>query len=294
MKKIVNYFGLAMLSLIVFGCNKDDAKNSGVLPEEGFMVSATQKVLIAPGNLQYRASTKEFRFAEHQYDTIGALNANISDTYDGWIDLFGYGTGANPTLCISYEDAANYNSFYTKFVDWGTNAIGSDKADTWYTPSHTEWTYILYTRPNANKLFACGTVAGVKGLIVLPDNWTLPEGLTFNPSIEHGYVLEGESASNWRYNNENRNGYTHNTYSAEQWTLMEQAGAIFLPVTGLRWGTKVNDGRAGYYWFCDIDEANSWPNSMVGYWLNFNQKEVASRNYADVAYGNAVRLFKKI
>lgn len=47
----------------------------------------------SPGNLQYQASTGIWRFAEHQYDYIGSGNENISTSYSGWIDLFGWGTG---------------------------------------------------------------------------------------------------------------------------------------------------------------------------------------------------------
>lgn len=57
-----------------------------------FSVSATQQVYFSQGNLQYQASTTTWRFAEHQYDYVGADNENISSTYSGWIDLFGFGT----------------------------------------------------------------------------------------------------------------------------------------------------------------------------------------------------------
>ena len=46
-----------------------------------FSVSATTKVHFSQGNLQYQASTNNWRFAAHQYDTIGGANANISPTY---------------------------------------------------------------------------------------------------------------------------------------------------------------------------------------------------------------------
>ena len=78
-----------------------------------FSVSADKQVYFSQGNLQYQASTDTWRFAENQYDTIGALNANISSMYDGWIDFFRWGTGNNPTfLSENSED-------YSAFVDWG-------------------------------------------------------------------------------------------------------------------------------------------------------------------------------
>ena len=58
-----------------------------------FFVSPTKRVVFSPGNLQYNASTDTWRFALHQWEYIGETNKNIlSKTYDGWIDLFGWGT----------------------------------------------------------------------------------------------------------------------------------------------------------------------------------------------------------
>ena len=84
-----------------------------------FSVSATKAVTFSPGNLQYHPANDEWRFAPSQLDYIGDDNANISETYNGWIDLFGWGTGNNPT-----NASTDYNDYQT-FVDWGVNQIGS-------------------------------------------------------------------------------------------------------------------------------------------------------------------------
>ena len=55
-----------------------------------FSVAADEQVFFSQGNLQYQASTDTWRFAENQYDMVGADNKNISATYTGWIDLFGW------------------------------------------------------------------------------------------------------------------------------------------------------------------------------------------------------------
>lgn len=67
--------------------NKCGSEGQGV-----FSVSADKQVSFSKGNLQYQASTNTWRFAENQTDYIGNSNSNISATYDGWIDLFGWGT----------------------------------------------------------------------------------------------------------------------------------------------------------------------------------------------------------
>lgn len=199
-----------------------------------FSVSATQQVRFSQGNLQYQASTNTWRFGENQFDYIGYDNENISATYSGWVDLFGWGTGNNPTL---HTDNPNN---YSTFVDWGVNAIsnGGNQSNLWRTLSSAEWDYLFNTRTNASTKYGVATIGDVvnnvffevSGIIILPDNWVFPagNGLTFN---------------------EGMGGYYHNYYSLEQWEDLENAGAVFLPMAGVRWGTDVADANlAGGYW----------------------------------------------
>ena len=190
-----------------------------------FSVSATQQVRFSQGNLQYQASTNTWRFAEHQYDYVGSANSNISPTYTGWIDLFGWGTGNNPTLTST--NTYSYNTF----VDWGTHAIsnGCNMPNVWRTLSSSEWNYLFSSRSNASSKYAWSRVNGHGGEIILPDDFELPQGLTFNP---------GQPGP----------GLVNNDYSLSEWTLMEAAGAVFLPASYRRVGTTIN--RSGYccYW----------------------------------------------
>ena len=192
-----------------------------------FSVSATTQVMFSPGNLQYQASTGTWRFAENQWDYIGDANSNISETYNGWIDLFGWGTGNAPTkTSTSYSD-------YSNFIDWGMNVIYDDdieyESGTWYTMSKNEWVYLFNTRDNASSLWGQGTVCGVSGVIILPDDWVKPSGVSF---------YSGAS-----------DGYSDNTYTATQWSKMQGNGAVFLPAAGSRYGTSVViAGSYGRYW----------------------------------------------
>lgn len=234
---------LAVLSICFAACNTatvDDPNKDPEVKSGEFSISATQKVKFAPGNLQYQASTNTLRFARQQYDTIGTLNANISVSYDGWIDLFGWGTGDEPVKCIAYSDTEDYNSYYTKFTDWGTKKIESYNTNTWRTLTQAEWAYILYTRANADKLFAGAKVNGVAGFILLPDNWTTPSGIVFTASSEKGLTLKQNSAGMSIYSNDNLDNYKHNTYTVEEWKVLENNGAIFLPITGYRFGKQDN------------------------------------------------------
>ena len=199
---------------------------------EGIVVS------FSPGNLQYHPVNNTWRFAENQWDYVGEANANISATYDGWIDLFGWGTGDNPLKTSMNGDD------YQTFVDWGTNQIGNDAPNTWRTLTKDEWMCLLYYRTNAESLFALGQVNGVNGLIILPDRWSTPEEVTFVPSTQQGLVWDKRYYSNAAADN-----FAHNVYTLEQWAIMQNAGAVFIPAAGNRKGTNtfyVNE--IGYCW----------------------------------------------
>ena len=223
---------------IAFGEN--DMVFAELLPEGAlpglFPVSETQQVRFSQGNLQYQASTQTWRFAENQYDYVGVDNANISASYTGWIDLFGWGTGNNPTLASTY-----YND-YSAFTDWGSNAIvnGGNTANSgWRTLTQAEWDYVFNIRANttnlgtANARYAKGMVNNIHGVILFPDGYTHPDGVTVPVGI----------------NSTRATGLNGNSYTLAQWAEMEAAGAVFLPAAGYLWGTSVYDpGSFGIYW----------------------------------------------
>lgn len=235
-----------------FSCGDDDDKyNNNVYNGEGnlvgkFSVSENKQICFSKGNLQYQASTNTWRFAEHQYDIIGWVNKNISATYSGWIDLFGWGTSGYKQL-YPYETSDNNNDYGNiessnlnlgtndidkTYNDWGRyNAIsnGGNVKKVWRTLTFEEWIYLCEERPHAESLISVGVVNGVNGCLLLPDGWTLPTELSFIPQADD---------------------YSENVYTQEQWTKMERVGAVFLPCAGERWGNydirNVND--FGAYW----------------------------------------------
>ena len=247
---------MAAVMIMTVGCQKEDIApiipDTPIIPDGAlpglFSVSATKQVYFSQGNLQYQASTKTWRFAEHQYDYVGTQtdygygnyggnvsgsdNSSISSTYSGWIDLFGWGTGSNPTLSSQiYWD-------YGTFVDWGSNPIsnGGNTANRWRTLTIAEWNYLLNTRTDASSKCGTGNINGVGGLIILPDSWTLPSECSFTSGF---CSPSGDNYPDW----------THNSYTLAQWAQMEAAGAVFLPAAGYRLGTYVHDvGNFGGYW----------------------------------------------
>ena len=278
----------------------------------GFSVSATKKVRFSQGNLQYQASTDTWRFAENQYDYIGSDNNNISSTYEGWIDLFGWGTSgydntANDPFAVNYQpwskswshiyqqctiNSVDYNSEEVNrygygpstFMpnanltgssanyDWGVyNAIinGGNQAGLWRSLTGAEWYYLLKTRPSAQNLHSRATVCDKHGLILLPDNFILPEGVSWSTQDED---------------------WTTNVYNADNWVLMENSGAVFLPAAGYRY-----DGYTGTY---EVEShGRYWSSSYREYVQSGCLDFIAS--YADLHYtyryhGCSVRLVQDI
>ncbi len=243
---------------------KPSSPTTGSFVAKPFSVSATKTVTFSPGNLQYHPANDEWRFAPNQTDYIGDANANISSTYNGWIDLFGWGTGNNPT-----NASTDYNDYQT-FVDWGVNQIGSYAPNTWRTLTYEEWEYIINERSNASNLIGVAQVNGVNGLILLPDGWTCPSGVTF----KYGF-----------HNNDGTEYYAeYQTFSSSEWTKLEASGAVFLPAAGYRSGSNVGGVRFyGSYWSATEDY------SYIADGLYFGSGD-AYMNYGYRYYGHSVRL----
>ena len=251
-----------------------------------FSVSETQQVFFSKGNLQYQASTGTWRFAENQWDFVGGTyggqeygnvyengvkcsNNEISQTYSGWIDLFGWATSGWNNNNQHYQpwdtentgwsvdgygygywdgEYSNYSMYgdYSN-MDWGVyNPIsnGGNEAGLWRTGG-SEISYIVNSRPNHTYLQSDGTVNGVQGKILLPDAWILPDGVTFLGSAT---------------------GYDINTYTIEEWAVMENAGAVFLPNAGRRNQVSYWVGQCDYW--SAFGGSSSWGTSYYfnGHW----------------------------
>ena len=213
------------------------------------------KVYFSKGNLQYKGGTG-WRFAEHQYDYVGAWNTS------DWVDWYLWGTwseGQNPLLGSS----ASF-SWSSDFDGTLTNASSSDG---WRILSSDEWTYVYNTRSTTSGIrFAKAIVNNNNGIILLPDNW--------NSSI---YSL----------NNTNTNdaAYSSNTISADDWAnTFKFNGAVFLPAAGRRWQTSPNDvGSVGRYWTATHGDSNNK-------FFEFTNGSVQIYNNSDSNNGNSIRL----
>lgn len=252
------------------------------------------QVYFSQGNLQYQASTNTWRFADNQWDYVGEANANISPTYDGWIDLFGWGTSgwdngnlyyqpynyeSDSTAVANGYGPANPHTFtcYDLFYpyensDWGVyNAIsnGGNEPRCWRTLGIWEWDYLLRVRTTpSGYLFVKATVNNVSGLILFPDNW---------------------DASIYSFNGINSTvlPFSQNIITIDNWITAEAGGAVFLPAAGYRDGTEVGwVGNGGYYW------SRTHALDLHGYAevLGFNPEQASARFLGQTRWGESVRL----
>lgn len=211
-----------------------------------FSVSRTKQVNFSKGNLQYNPSKNKWRFATNQWDYIGDANKNVSSNYNGWIDLFGWGTGKNPTNTSMNADD------YRVFNDWGRNNISGGNGIGWCTLTKSEWVFLLSQRStNSGIRYALGTVNGVSGIILLPDKWE-----------KSNYYLKNTNDINAKYNS--------NNISKSDWiNKLEANGAVFLPAAGSRIGSNVQyPGYGLNYWSATSNgnyDANSvWAADGIG------------------------------
>ena len=251
-----------------------------------FSVESGKQVRFSQGNLQYKANPETWRFAERQYDYVGNAtlgnvyengvkcdNALRSSSYDGWIDLFGWGTSGYPhgataylpwsndqddTHYYAYGDSQKSLSDGTGMADWGkANTISNGHGSDWHTPARSEFDYLLNTRTDAKELFGLGKVCGVPGLIILPDGWVWSK------------IQLSASAPTWiprsSYGDEQEWDFSINNYSYSDWAKMEAMGALFLPAAGNMAGNVTNVATDGYYWLStSVDNADFTTNLYFG------------------------------
>ena len=137
-----------------------------------------------------------------------------------------------------------------------------------------EWDYVVFNRPNASSLKGVARVNGVNGLILLPDNWTCPSGVSFKSGFHSEWGVDYYA--------------DYQTFTAAEWSLLEAAGAIFLPAAGARDGSYVTDvQRGGYYW------SATEGYSSGAYYLSFYLAE-AGLGSQGRANGLSVRLVKDL
>ncbi len=275
MKKVFLFFVVMLSGLLL------PAQINGKTLTGAFSVSENKYVAFTKGNLQCTLSATDttWSFAENQYDMLGSANVSDGALADK-IDLFGW-SGSTGSAKWGISTSTYYNDYSGDFVDWGQNTIGTNTQNTYRTLTNDEWDYLLNTRTDAAnkkgvariKLNDDGTDY-VNGLILLPNNWTCPEGIAFKSGCASAY---GEQAY-----------ADYQTFTLAEWQQLEAAGAVFLPASGYRFGSDVYYVQYyGYYW--------SATPYVTGYaYLFYFYSFGAGTDYHDRYYGLAVRLVQDV
>lgn len=250
-----------------------------------FSVGVNKFVRFSNGILEYKAADvpeAQWHMWDYQYAFYGnqAIGGNCVPEERrahsaGGMDLFGWGAtgynwaGQKPYSVLTTD--SSYGSPYDEDLklsycsDWGYCVGGFNSA--WRTLSKEEWEYLLFTRQNASEKWGFGKKEGVRGLWILPDDWTLPSDCSFTP----------------RSLNYDTNKYT------TLYLAMESAGAIFLPIAGVRTGTTYTSGEPGRYWTSTIG-----PDENTAYVVSFSTARGVEIVTAPRSNGYAVRLVKDV
>lgn len=265
-----------------------------------FSVGSNKYVRFSPGNLRWSSSGTHrtadgttnkkgtWSFAPNQWDRCSNEdNKNISEN-SSLVDCFGWGTSGyrtNPWYRNRYNAgyANGRNNLTGTLDDWGeyndinnpVNGI-TESYGTWRSFSKDEFEYLM-TRQDRS---GAAKVNGVEGIIILPDNWVLPTGVpTFTPMT----ICTNRSKSG--YNQYVMGAYTNNSYTAEEWRIMENHGAIFLPKASYRYDDNYNTKFDQCYYTSTFSDADYVFLTQI----DFSGQNRRARPRCD---GMAVRLVK--
>jgi len=252
-----------------------------------FSISENTKVRFTLGNLYHNGSA--FELESHQYDfrTWAAKNCCIG----GVVSADGTPSGHCGLLYWSQREGVSYKLGYNDededfeclFTNQETSTpkagfVVCGVKGTLRTLSNLEWAYLLSDRTGADLKCATGKVAGVPGLILIPDSFTDPKpgGKSFNAGFEAGW--------------------SRNDYSAQAWDgSMEPAGAVFLPAASTRQNANITDpGMSGLYWSSEsmpFSAADSTNLAASAFGIHIGSLSVSSGSFARSRdYGSSVRL----
>jgi hypothetical protein len=289
-------------------CDSFRIKKNGAIRAFAYKVSDTDSVYFSQGNLQFNAgqgthktadstATGTWRFADKQYDCIGDANSNISETYDGWIDLFGWGTSGWNSGATAYQPWATLTNTQDYYLggsknnsmtgdyakaDWGVfNAIsnGGDEPNRWRTLTNAEWKYLLQNNQWTLGYIKDGTNSYLCFMLI-PKTFIAPKGLTVDTLsvAATATVVSGLTVP------------SGNNYTVEQFEELEKLGVVALPCGGYRvtnGGYIFNFGRAGQYWSASADDYNACT-------IFFNSSYVNSSYSVTREDGYSVRLVQNV
>ena len=206
------------------------------------------------------------------------------------MDLFGWSGTNSMNYGIKQTDGTiNMGTigidFGGNFEDWGNNTLlKSNLGSGWSTLSKDEWNYLLTTRSGAAQKKGFAYIDGVKGLVLLPNTWVLPDGCSFTAG-------GSATAPTNRYNT------AGTSTGSGSWLKMEKAGAVFLPFAGYSNLYNSVSTNHNHYW---TSTPNAWNWPMLAYYMDADTGTIYEGTSVDAASGGflctgfAIRLVRRL
>ena len=297
-----------------------------------FSVSANKKVYFSKANLRfvgYNNNDGSWSFHENQVDASYASpgygnTGSYGEISSGYIaipsgestnDRFAWGLYGNHGMYENDWPAITTNLTKTDGNDWGCAfSETSPEGGNWRTLTIDEWDYLFNGRSQQKrflkvclKLAESGEPYAVQGILLFPDDYVEPTGLTrtitynYNTSLSTGSgydLVDAPTGSNkWAdaklYTDETSNSYK-----------MLAAGAVFLPAAGYRISTtyyqyychtqavylsSYKRDAYGYYWSSTSGAYNEFSHTSRAFYFDRSTVGEAS-SYMDRENGMCVRL----
>ena len=285
------------------------------MKDKTFAVSDTKSVYFTPGNLQFigsKADKAHWQLAPTQYSYLGSSNAKPANvdqgvTFTGDIDLFGWGEtgvaisgreanyffGSNESTNADYKTNGRTHP-YELVADnnWATLFNGETKLYQDYnqaTPKEytkqggdycvltkDEWTYLFTKQYWGYATVTLPNDSQVKGLVVLPSS------INTNEAAAAIIPLWRKGVTNAKHNDGTDARFDDNKIAS---SVIDAAGALFLPAAGYRSGTSIsNVGAQGFYW------STTSSSETNAYYVGFGGSWFYSANSNGRSYGFSVRL----
>lgn len=297
------------------------------IPYPYFSAGPTKLISIARSNLAYLGATggeHPWQLLEHPWSIIeygdgttfvpsaetdfalfGWGTSGYKDCYPwkhDWTDAHVYEYGPADGVWADDWDWAKHNTVYEY---GGVTPLSGN----YYTPSVTDNRYLVPSklvgphsvedsdlpryRKNGRAVINNGTRM-VKGVIFIPDTWKDPRKTTFKGTANSAFnngdnLLNGGWASTWGTESEEATTAT-NYYTASDWSHMESAGAVFLPVTGFNGqGTLWRTNTECMYW-----SGSDTPGVNGSGFLNVSKDAMVYNGSRKRFFGLAVRLIRDL
>ncbi len=240
-----------------------------------FYVDPNNYVYFSPANLFTSDGGSSFEFNDYQ-GQIRHDSSNWSSDIPNERDLLMWTEVATRDF-IAEEDTTmlyypNINKPSDSFwsINWNTPRTFSIDNKTWHMLSYEQWVYLVEHNGGCAK----ATVNGVPGLVLLPNGFTNPDGIT---------VVTGGNKP-----------YTTNVFVGDIWKELEQCGVVFLPEAGNKNASGKNAGN-GHYWSRSLKTTVEHPSSLTslnGNRLNFSNTSLGTNGTLPQNWYVSVRLVR--